>query len=1392
MAYRKFIQYLTCMGLSATLAFSEPMMIFADNNAPDTVYTEAAANVTSVSSDDKADENNFYEVPTTKVPSDLKDGTYTVPFRLFNASNYKGETQPYGNPERGELSMGDTTFAGYQAFKANTATVTVKNGKAYLTLKWGSAIGCYRFNWFDNKADYEKRVNQRGDWPENGKTILDDATGVHTEANADGASYVYIPDMYNAYGNITVNSITEMTFPLPSDNPIVWVELNAAGMLGQAQVAYLALYWDDYTVVSIDEPETPDTPEEKSYTVNLADTKNGTVTVDKGEAKAGETVKITTTPQDGYVTSEITVKNGETNVVVTKQTDGSYTFVMPEGNVTVTGTFTENTQPDNPDTPDNPEIKDELVKKFYTLKNWVYSMNPDQYYIKNNIWREAAGSIISSAINKNYDSIRTWIINQERIIGLNDNTIPEADREQFEADLNKWDAMLANPKLFGEIYNLANENSKIARGRTYEVPIKLYKTTTEDEEVTTPLGNKVNVTGISSEESNLLKDMNITTAKVTVSYNKDSGEDIIDIKFNYGKYIDEEQTKRHTFSLSQWNNNFKIVSTDDDPTKQTEIKVKAAYKNYYLEYRYAEKNGRRWKTLETTPVVLSIDWDNAKDITEGEVEVNKSILKGYVGSINNRVKRNAIGGDMVAAYPKSVTQKIIDNGLIDKAQAVLDDANATQAQVAAMEGALEQAYYYEKTTVQEAKDFKTRTAEKSAEDYTKASYDILKKYTELMDNFNNLNWMRYGAPDGEVIKGVTDENGNQLVSFTEEERKIIALKGVDGEPYSTDPADGDSVAGSYLMGMFTGGSGPLNSGIYERYIELENALVSVKEIKQDISTLKDKYNDSNKASYTSDSFNTLLNAISEAEKVVEKEDATKEEVSNARSAMAQAEAALISVESINKAVNDAAQYEDKEDVYTPSSYQRFVTAYNNSKAILAKADATKQEIEDAENELQAAIDGLKKKADKSVLNEVISEAEKLINESGNDYTEASLKIYKEAVDSAKETAARENISQTQVDEATATLRAAKNSLIKKTSDVLDKNNLADGVYTVSVNLWHATQDKESMGNAALYHTATLTVKDGKYTLRISGHKMTTSGQTGELDALRIVADGTEPKGDGSNYKELSIKKDGSDCYIDIELENTKDVTEYYYAGIKVHTVDENGNVAYPMGQNWVNNRLRISWDSLALKESADEYPAFSATDSATGIKVEAKEGALPKGTKLRVTKLTDQSTLDSINNALASLAAKNTPYKITLYIEKDGEEIAVEPKNGMELSVSLPVPEDYNTSKLICFYMDENNYANALTGNLEGNTYTINNSKIGIYTIAEKKGRDVTYTIRRNTTDENGNAGSTGSKSSTSVKTGDRTNVAAILMAMMTALAGVTGVTVSKRKKKSENEELND
>ena len=128
--------------------------------------------------------------------------------------------------------MGDTTFAGYQAFKANTATVTVKNGKVYLTLKWGSAIGCYRFNWFDNKADYEKRVNQRGDWPENGKTILDDATGVHTEANADGASYVYIPDMYNAYGNITVNSITEMTFPLPSDNPIVWVELNAAGMLG--------------------------------------------------------------------------------------------------------------------------------------------------------------------------------------------------------------------------------------------------------------------------------------------------------------------------------------------------------------------------------------------------------------------------------------------------------------------------------------------------------------------------------------------------------------------------------------------------------------------------------------------------------------------------------------------------------------------------------------------------------------------------------------------------------------------------------------------------------------------------------------------------------------------------------------------------------------------------------------------------------------------------------------------------------------------------------------------------------------------------------------------------------------------------------------------------------
>ena len=74
-----------------------------------------------------------------------------------------------------------------------------------------------------------------------------------------------------------------------------------------------------------------------TYTVTVNESDNGTVEADKSAAAKDEVVTLTVTPNAGYELDALTVNDGA--VEVTKVNATTYTFVMPEGNVTVTATF---------------------------------------------------------------------------------------------------------------------------------------------------------------------------------------------------------------------------------------------------------------------------------------------------------------------------------------------------------------------------------------------------------------------------------------------------------------------------------------------------------------------------------------------------------------------------------------------------------------------------------------------------------------------------------------------------------------------------------------------------------------------------------------------------------------------------------------------------------------------------------------------------------------------------------------------------------------------------------------------------------------------------------------------------------------------------------------------
>ena len=87
-------------------------------------------------------------------------------------------------------------------------------------------------------------------------------------------------------------------------------------------------------------------PANPNYRIDIPAAEGGTVTADPAAAKAGATVTLTATPDEGYALGTITVTDRFGDAVkVTENADGTYTFTMPNGQVTVTATFVQVEEP---------------------------------------------------------------------------------------------------------------------------------------------------------------------------------------------------------------------------------------------------------------------------------------------------------------------------------------------------------------------------------------------------------------------------------------------------------------------------------------------------------------------------------------------------------------------------------------------------------------------------------------------------------------------------------------------------------------------------------------------------------------------------------------------------------------------------------------------------------------------------------------------------------------------------------------------------------------------------------------------------------------------------------------------------------------------------------------
>ena len=157
-----------------------------------------------------------------------------------------------------------------------------------------------------------------------------------------------------------------------------------------------------------------------TYTVTIASSiENGSVSADKTSAASGTTITLTLSAAEGYEFESLSVTtSGGTSLDTTAVTAGtSYTFTMPESNVTVTATFT-------PDT------------ATYTVKHLQQNVADDNYTLKESETKTGTVGQPTAASAKSYEGFTAQSVTQATIAASGTEVKIKYDRKTYTVTFN--------------------------------------------------------------------------------------------------------------------------------------------------------------------------------------------------------------------------------------------------------------------------------------------------------------------------------------------------------------------------------------------------------------------------------------------------------------------------------------------------------------------------------------------------------------------------------------------------------------------------------------------------------------------------------------------------------------------------------------------------------------------------------------------------------------------------------------------------------------------------------------------------------------------------------------------------------------------------------------------
>lgn len=183
------------------------------------------------------------------------------------------------------------------------------------------------------------------------------------------------------------------------------------------------------------------------------------------------------------------------------------------------------------------------------------------------------------------------------------------------------------------------------------------------------------------------------------------------------------------------------------------------------------------------------------------------------------------------------------------------------------------------------------------------------------------------------------------------------------------------------------------------------------------------------SNFTPNSWKEFKKAFDAAKAVADNKDATQTEVNEKLAALNAAKEALVKKADkaeLNKAVEEAGKL--KEADYTSSSWKAFKEALEVAKTVQKDENVSQDSVKAAVDGLKAAKEALVKKADKTVLNKAIEEAESLKEA---DYTVESWKAFAQELADAYSVSRNDDATQAEVDEAYKALTEAQSALVEK-------------------------------------------------------------------------------------------------------------------------------------------------------------------------------------------------------------------------------------------------------------------------------------------------------------------------------------------------------------------------